>query len=110
MKITPEYIRAKQEENKDSVSMLVDTMLEDVINEFISSGHVLIPISKIREHGIGVGDVKGELMARGFLVKQCDDQFYEGYEGSSIKIALPPQSSEVMKPQNEYFGKWLHNL
>lgn len=87
MKITPEYIRAKQQENKDRVSMLVDTMLEDVINEFISSEHVHIPISKIREHGINVGDVKCELMTRGFLVKQCDGQFYEG---SSIKIALPP--------------------
>lgn len=99
MKITPEYIRTLQEANRVNTSEIVDTIMEGCVNNLVCNGKVYVSTSKLNTHGITYDAFRDELRSRGFHVS------FVPVEDSSIEVSLPPSGEDVMKPQNDYFGK-----
>lgn len=90
MKITPNYIRRLQEENKINISEAVDDIMEGCVNNLVCTGKVYVSPSNIHSHGITYESFRDELLSRGFYV---DSRRYK--EGSCAVVSLPPDDENA---------------
>ena len=85
--LTPEYIRTLQEENKTNISEIVDTIMEDYINNLVCNGKTYVSMSKILSQQITYEVFRNELHFRGFYVSYDSGRYNED---SCAVVSLPP--------------------
>ena len=84
MKITPDYIRAKQEENRAQVAAKVDKIMEVYVTDMVCNGSACVAHKDIMIEEISLNDFRDEIRRRGF----AESRRYA--EDESVIVSLSP--------------------
>ena len=87
MKITPDYIRAKQEENRAQVAAKVDKIMKVYVNDMVCNGSARVVHKDIMMEEISLNDFRDEIRRRGFSVQHENGRFNAD---PTLIVSLPP--------------------
>ena len=89
MKITPDYIRAKQEENRAQVAAKVDKIMKVYVTDMVCNGSAHVVHKHIMAEGISLDEFRDELRRRGFSfsVQHENGRFNDD---PTLIVTLPP--------------------